>query len=94
MKKTSLVSRKGSSTLKKNVAGARLRRNMQSGGSGWWLKDTITENYGCGRTLPLCPAIAMLDTGSFYLGVYKLRAYLQLEDGELAGVDQSGSDYQ
>ncbi len=36
----------------------------------------------------------MLDTGSFYLGVYKLRAYLQLEDGELAGVDQSGSDYQ
>jgi uncharacterized PurR-regulated membrane protein YhhQ (DUF165 family) len=38
--------------------------------------------------------IAILDTGPFYLGVYKLRTYLQLEDGELAGVDQSGSDYQ
>ncbi len=66
------------------------RAEDQAGG----LKTRSQKNYKCGRTLPLCPAIAMLDTGSFYLGVYKLRAYLQLEDGELAGVDQSGSDYQ
>lgn len=30
--------------------------------------------------------VAILDTGPFYLAVYSLRRYLQLEEGELAGV--------
>jgi uncharacterized PurR-regulated membrane protein YhhQ (DUF165 family) len=30
--------------------------------------------------------VALLDTGPFYLGVYGLRRYLRLEEGELAGV--------
>lgn len=39
-------------------------------------------------------SVAVLDTGPFYLGVYSLRRYLQLEEGELAGTSlpQSSAD--
>jgi uncharacterized PurR-regulated membrane protein YhhQ (DUF165 family) len=33
--------------------------------------------------------VAIIDTGPFYFGVYKLRAYLQLQPGEIAAADQS-----
>jgi uncharacterized PurR-regulated membrane protein YhhQ (DUF165 family) len=37
-------------------------------------------------------SVAILDTGPFYLGVYKLRAYLDLKPGELAGPGESSRD--
>ena len=31
--------------------------------------------------------VAILDTGPFYLGVYKLRAYLHLQPGEITAAE-------
>ncbi|MEP5766218.1 MAG: queuosine precursor transporter [Halieaceae bacterium] len=37
--------------------------------------------------------VAILDTGPFYLGVYKLRAYLRLQPGELASQTPEGETH-